>query len=524
MTSSKKDRNRKGQTQHDGALNVLTGAFRSRRAFRAGVVSTVALLCSMTFPTGTYAQTATTPWIGQNGREIVDLNAKPIVSTTRSKVTTKKKATAKKSNAIRQIRADIPQTEFLPPADPLEENLPFEVEPLADPTKIDHAPLALEPEQAAPQELPPKVIKTVEPAPNYLQGEVAKKTSAPQNVPATLKNSAPAYSNNPYARIGQAEYNPRLFYGTASPNASINGYRNTPPAVAYGQPGVGCPTGCGSQCGDGGCGVFGGFFQNTQLSAGFDSMRSPLDLEDRGNTGADVAVNWGSARPIFGGLHVQAGVRGVFTDLNGESANGFYTERCRSQVFWTTGLYFRANQYSTDGLSMGVVYDSLRDKYYRKYELSQLRAEVSYTCNGAMTLGFRGAFGLSEKWCDLFRTSALLPVEAKAEATDYYAGFARWNFAQGGEATIFGGGTNSKGGIAGGSIEAPLTDCFALKCSGTYLFAKERGLTKREEETWNMSMGLVWYLDGGARNTATSPRPLFDVADNGSFLQNFVRK
>ena len=142
--------------------------------------------------------------------------------------------------------------------------------------------------------------------------------------------------------------------------------------------------------------VFGGFFQNTQLSAGFDNMRSPIDLEDTGNTGGNFAVNWGSVRPVFGGLHVQAGVRGVFTDLNGEIANGFITDDCRSQLFWTAGLYFRANQYSTEGLSMGVVYDSLREKYYRKYELSQLRTEVSYTFCGGTTIGFRGAFGLED--------------------------------------------------------------------------------------------------------------------------------
>ena len=252
-------------------------------------------------------------------------------------------------------------------------------------------------------------------------------------------------------------------------------------------------------------------------------MRSPIDLEDTGNTGGNFAVNWGSVRPVFGGLHVQAGVRGVFTDLNGEIANGFITDDCRSQLFWTAGLYFRANQYSTEGLSMGVVYDSLREKYYRKYELSQLRTEVSYTFCGGTTIGFRGAFGLEDGMCDLVRIAPTLTIEAKAEVTDYYVGFMRWNFAQGGEASIFGGGTKSSGGIIGGSVEAPLTDCFALKCSGAYVFGKKRGLTEREEETWNMSMGLVWYLDGGARNGATSPRPLFDVADNGSFLQNFKR-
>ena len=541
MTSSKKDRNRRGQSRR-GALDVLTDVFHGRSALRTGFVSTLALLCSAGFATGAYAQTATTPWIGQNGREIVDLNAKPIVSTTNSKVSaksakvsTKKKADAKRDNHIRQIRAEVLQEEpWAVPGDVLDApqapdvNPPFEMEPSVDPTSIDNPPISIGTESATPSapstipQAPPRAtIQATSPAPAYVEGEVAREPRASQSADTGVtRRSAPSYSTNPYARIGQAEYNPSLFYGTASPNASINGYRNAPPAVAYGQPGVGC----GSQCSDGSCGVFGGFFQNTQLSAGFDGMRSPLDLADTGNAGADVAVNWGSARPVFGGLHAQAGVRGVFTDLNGNLANGFFTPDCRSQIFWTAGLYFRASQYSADGLSMGVAYDSLRDKYYRKYELDQLRAEVSYTIGGLTTFGFRGAFGLSENWCELFQVPGQPVVEAKAEATDYYVGFLRRNFAQGGEATIFGGGTKSSGGIVGGSIEAPLTDSFSLKCSGSYVFAKERGgLTKREEETWSMSMGLVWRLGGGARCASTSPQPLFDVADNGTFLQNFAR-
>ena len=542
MTSSKNNRNRKGQSRRGGALDVLTGVFHGRGALRTGFVSTLALLCSVGFATGSYAQTATTPWIGQNGREIVDLNAKPIVSTTNSKVSaksakvsTKKKSSAKRDNHIRQIRADVLQEEpWATPGEVLgvpqtpDADLPFEVEPPVDPTTIENPPISLRADStvpSAPSTIPQAPLNTAiqatDSVPSYGGGEVARESRASQNVDSGVsRRSAPSYSTNPYARIGQAEYNPSLFYGTASPNASINGYRNAPPAVAYGQPGVGC----GSQCPDGSCGVFGGFFQNTQVSAGFDNMRSPLDLSDTGNTGADVAVNWGSPRPVFGGLHAQAGVRGVFSDLNGNVANGFYTPDCRSQLFWTAGLYFRASQYSADGLSMGIAYDSLKESYYRKYELNQLRAEVSYTLGGLTTFGFRGAFGLSTEWFELFQVPGQPVVEAKAEVTDYYVGFLRRNFEQGGEATVFGGGTKSSGGIVGGSIEAPLTDSFSLKCSGAYVFAKERGgLTKREEETWNMSMGLVWRLGGGARGMSTSPQPLFDVADNGTFLQNFVR-
>ena len=89
--------------------------------------------------------------------------------------------------------------------------------------------------------------------------------------------------------------------------------------------------------------------------------------------------------------------------------------------------------------------------------------------------------------------------------------------------TVFGGVTEWSEGIVGGSVEAPLTDSFALKCSGTCVFSTDRGLTDREEECCNMSMGIVFYFLVNSRDSITAPRPLFDVADNGTFLQNFIR-
>ncbi|MGI6401432.1 MAG: DUF6666 family protein [Thermoguttaceae bacterium] len=515
MTSPNEERNREIQTPKGNGRNLLTNALRRHNVLTAGFVSALALLGCANFASESYAQqtrhtqAASTPWTGQNGREIIDLNARPAASPTPKKDVAKK-APSKPKNYIRQIQAEIPRQDlFGGGLEELPDNPVFDSAPLEDPTSIP-APLT---------EAPRNVIKTPEVAPNYPQGEVARQTAAaPARTEARLE--APnAYSANPYSQIGQAEYNPGYFYGTAAPNASINGYRNTAPAIAYGQN----PLGCGDPCQQGCYGLFGGFFENTQLGAGFDAMRSPLDLEDAGNYGADFSLNWASPQAIIGGFHLQAGARGVFTDFNGVEANGFTTGASRNQFFWTAGAYYRANQYAAEGLSLGVVYDSVRDTYYRKYELQQMRTELSYMFGGTLTIGFRGAFGLDNDWCDLLKLDEDLVIEAKASASDYYTGFMRWAFAQGGEATIYGGATQHSEGLIGGSVEAPISDSFTLKFSGLYVFPTDRGLTHREEETWSMSMGLVWYVGGGARNTACSPRPLFDVADNTSFLQNFDR-
>ncbi len=324
-------------------------------------------------------------------------------------------------------------------------------------------------------------------------------------------------SNNPYSRIGQAEYHPSQFYGGYAPVAGTA----VPPVAAYGQnlwgeptPNVDCPGywGC--------CGLL----QNMQLEAGALSMRNPLDFEDAGNFGAQFALNWASVRPLFCGLNVQAGARATQLDFNGTEANGFETDDARTQVFWTAGVFFRAPA-GCEGWSAGVVYDSLIEDYYRQYELSQLRAELSYSFGGLFDVGFRGAFALNEDDFDFLRLDDDLTVEGKATATSYYTMFLRTNFDQGAQATVFGGVTEWNEAIVGATAEAPLSDSFAVKGGATYIIPTERGLGNlRDEETWNVSAGFVWYLGGGARaNACGVARPLFDVADNGTFLQNFLR-
>ncbi len=373
------------------------------------------------------------------------------------------------------------------------------------------APVAPSPE---PRQAPSIVAEDVPKAPVATPGP---SQTGSQNAFYGGVSEAARPSNNPYARIGQAEYHPSQFYGWGAPIAG----NAVPPTVAYGQnlwgeptPNVDCP-------GYWGCC---GFLQNVQLEAGALAMRNPLDFEDSGNFGAQFALNWASARPLFCGLNVQAGARATQLDFNGTEANGFLTDDARTQVFWTAGVFFRA-PVGCDGWSAGVVYDSLIEDYYRQYELSQLRAELSYSFGGLCDIGFRGAFALNEDDFDFLRLDDELTVEGKATATSYYTMFLRTNFDQGAQATVFGGVTEWSEAIVGATAEAPLSDSFAVKGGATYIIPTERGLGNlRDEETWNVSAGFVWYLGGGARaNACGETRPLFDVADNGTFLQNFLR-
>lgn len=430
--------------------------------------------------------------------------------------------------AAEEIPAPAPSPAELPgtieeiPASPTRLGVPSETlveeaipEPIKEDAELAPEPLAPVAPSPEPRKAPSIVAEDVPKAPVATPGQPSQ--TASQNAFYGGVSEATRPSNNPYARIGQAEYHPSQFYGGYAPVAGTA----VPPVAAYGQNLWGEPTPNVDCQGYWGCC---GLLQNMQLEAGALSMRNPLDFEDAGNFGAQFALNWASAQPLFCGLNVQAGARATQLDFNGTAANGFETEDARTQVFWTAGVFFRAPA-GCDGWSAGVVYDSLIEDYYRQYELSQLRAELSYSFGGLFDLGFRGAFALNEDDFDFLKLDDELTIEGKATATSYYTMFLRTNFDQGAQATVFGGVTEWEEAIVGATMEAPLSDSFAIKGGATYIIPTERGLGNlRDEETWNVSAGIVWYLGGGARaNACGETRPLFDVADNGTFLQNFLR-
>lgn len=520
-----------------GKLDLVDKLLRKRSVFKLGVASALflvgalsgeAVLAQQNVNARNTPTLVSSPWTDQGGREVVSLGQRNVSRSGMRKGTHIRQIstfsqddylTEGQNDPLAPVGDDLSSYELTEePGDwsssNLESDYPVEAEDIPD-SVVTPAPRSLDSDPVTVPQPPksPSVLSTE--VQRYPQSDELNGSSDNARRQGDFSKAvSPAPSTNPYSRIGQAEYNPNQFYGYGG-NYSVNGYRNVPPAEAYGQ----------SVCGDccGGCGVLGGILRNTQVEAGAISMRSPLDFDDMGNTGAEFAVNWGSERAFLGGLNIQAGARGVFSDFNGVQANGFVTDDSRNQFFWTAGVYFRAPAYS-NGWSGGVVYDSVTENYYREYELSQLRAELSYNFSNFCEIGFRGAFSLNDDWCDFLNLGPDEKVEAKATSSSYYTMFIRKRFMEGAEATFFGGATEWGEGLAGAAVEAPMSDCLALRGSATYVFPTERGLNdKTREESWNISVGLSWSLGGNARMGADSQRPLFEVADNGSFLQNFLR-
>jgi hypothetical protein len=104
---------------------------------------------------------------------------------------------------------------------------------------------------------------------------------------------------------------------------------------------------------------------------------------------------------------------------------------------------------------------------------------------------------------------------------EIYAFFFRRQFACGGQGRVFGGCTSNSQGLVGGDALLPLNPCWSLR-SG-FIFAAADGNDTNVDpgfggESWNVSVSLVWTPFGRGGSVPNYCRPLFNVADNGSFL------
>jgi hypothetical protein len=108
------------------------------------------------------------------------------------------------------------------------------------------------------------------------------------------------------------------------------------------------------------------------------------------------------------------------------------------------------------------------------------------------------------------------------EATDRYAFFYRRHFEghPGAEARCFAGWSGEGDGYIGADAHIPVGTNLGLRTGFAYLIPTEAsGPTDSGhiEESWNLGISVVWYP--GCRDFCDNYfRPLFEVADNGSFM------
>jgi hypothetical protein len=282
-----------------------------------------------------------------------------------------------------------------------------------------------------------------------------------------------------------------------------------------------CDGGCA--CGDAPCGdccdfgyeIFDGrcswWLRNLTVFAGVDGFKNSLDHGVNGNFGTNEGL--GFSGPL--GDPWQCGYQISFnagqSDFSGTRTvtidHYTYNAAFRTQYFLTAGLFRRA---MGCGLQGGIAYDYLRDSYYEKNDLQQLRSELGFVFNGANELGFYGAYAIN--------TSP--EIDGSITATSMYALYWRHTFENGGDGRIFGGATGDGDGILGADVWVPLGKSFALENRFSYVIPKEgTGAGGATREAWGLTMQLVWYPGKMANCQHCNPyRPLFNAADNTSFI------
>ena len=289
-----------------------------------------------------------------------------------------------------------------------------------------------------------------------------------------------------------------------------------------------CGDSCGDSCGD--CGscqrcccmpcIFPDYWD---VFAGVQGFKGPRDFGANGNFGFHEGFN--AAGPLgfipCVDLNYQIGLRVLQSNLSGT----IYDEDYRHQSFVTAGVF----HYQECGLNYGAVWDWQRDQFYDHIDVNQVRGQVSLRSPNGGEIGFLAAVGTND---DL--GIGFVPVGPNAppalpsatwEVNNQFVGFYRWNFECGGDFRLMGGFTGSKDGLVGSDFHLPMNDCWSIYGGFTYMIPSEGNQGSGMDalgtmnEMWNISLSLVYTFGKKGRNHGCgSPRPMFDVADNGSML------
>ncbi|MDR0391038.1 MAG: hypothetical protein LBH59_03955 [Planctomycetaceae bacterium] len=255
-----------------------------------------------------------------------------------------------------------------------------------------------------------------------------------------------------------------------------------------------------------------------------------LDSPFGDNFGFTEGLNWSAPISVqYLDLSTQLGFRAVHSNINGSWANtiGATAKNHRTQYFVTAGLFKRS---FGSPLQAGVAFDHFEDNFYGKINLTQLRIELSVRTFSNLEYGFIGGFGLEGDSStginnreNYLRGTIAQNYRYEIKPQQYYSLFMRKYFAVGNLAEFRVGATQYGSAFMAASGEFPISDRVAL--NGSFSTMLPGGKSGWNRETWDLSVGIVIYFRGGAMTkTCNENRPMFDVAQNGSFLTRILRK
>lgn len=242
---------------------------------------------------------------------------------------------------------------------------------------------------------------------------------------------------------------------------------------------------------------------------GVQGFKNGGNLGRDGSFGFQEGLNIGLPLPFFpgSGLGYQVGFRALQSNLSSAS----FTFEQRNQTFFTTGIFRRV----PCGIQGAVVFDMLKDEWYDDLNLGQVRGEVSWKLPCQHEWGYMFAGGDSG---DSTQNPIINGRVDRWTPVDYGAFFyrRRLSWCPGGVARYWAGFSGDDDGLLGAEAYLPMNRRWALNTSFTYLIPESpNDDLGNQNETWNLSMALVWSWNGHCEYQF---RPLLDVADNGSFF------
>ncbi|MGL4595715.1 MAG: DUF6666 family protein, partial [Thermoguttaceae bacterium] len=271
-----------------------------------------------------------------------------------------------------------------------------------------------------------------------------------------------------------------------------------------------------------------GALDNLTFSGGATAFRDAMDGGFDGNFGFTESVNIAFPLHLDSCISFQGGVRANQTHLYGDS---IYGKRARQQYFATAGVFKRDLSYPIQG---GVAFDWYQDNFFNNIQLHQARCEISVRTFSNCEYGFMGGVGTSKNsksaLINLRETILTGPLEPGknyvVQPQDYYAIFFRKHGSGGNlmEARI--GATSNGDIILGGSGEFAMNEYVAMHGGFSTLIPKEgQSQSSWRKESWEISVGLkIYFRGGGCSKTDNQCRPMFDVANVGSFFNRILVK
>lgn len=278
---------------------------------------------------------------------------------------------------------------------------------------------------------------------------------------------------------------------------------------------------CDGNCwGRNACRVFGDWFRQDAFRdftvyTGVQGFKDPIDLGENGDFGFHEGINWGM--PLWGcsGVGVQMGAEFDHSDL---SPNATIFGDHRNQYFITGGVFYRPTREC--GWQGGIVWDYLDDEFYDAVTVSQVRGNLSYVID-CSEVGFEFAAGVHGDTVHTPPATQAFGTESVFRPVDLYELYYGRRLANGGEFKVYGGLADGLGGIVGSNLDIAISDSFSLQADFSYVIADKVNPALVPGESANLAFSVVWHPGCHARDTFDSAyRPLFNVADNSSFIVN----